>query len=317
MKRSTVVSRSLMALGHVFWLSMSAATATDLTTKEWIHGSADCESNRDPPFEVFEFDASTFILRQNKCVNYEAPFIYVLVGDTTVFVQDTGATPDATMAPIYDTVRRIVAKQTSADKRERRILVTHSHSHGDHTAGDLQFRGKAGVTVVEPKGEAVRKHFGLADWPNGVATVDLGGRLLSILPAPGHQDESVAVYDSRTGWLLTGDSVYPGQLYVKDWNVYRASIRRLVEFAKTHRITAVMGTHIEMSRTPGKLFSRGSTFQPNEAPLPLSLADLQELDRSLSRTGDEPNTIPADKFVVVPIGMLQRIVSTVVGWFSD
>jgi hydroxyacylglutathione hydrolase len=314
---TTITWRHLAALGSALLLFTSAGHAAELTAKQWIHGSEDCKTNRDPPFEVFEFDASTFILRQNKCVNYEAPFIYVLIGSTVVFVQDTGATSEVALAPIYDVVQRIVSERNAIDKRQRRILVTHSHSHSDHTAGDSQFKGKPNVTVIEPNGEAVRRHFGLSEWPNGIATVDLGDRQLLVIPTPGHQDESLAVFDSRTGWLLTGDSVYPGRLYVKDWDTYRSSIRRLVEFSTTHRVTAVMGTHIEMSRTPGKLFPTGSTYQPNEAPLPLSLVDLQELDRRLAQNAAKPTSIATDKYVVTPIGVLQRIVSTVVGWFSD
>lgn len=98
-----------------------------------------------------------------------------------------------------------------------RILFAHSHSHGDHTAADPQFAGKPGVQLVEPTAATVRAHFGFKYWPEGMATVDLGGRMLKILPAPGHQDEGMAVYDTRTGWLLTGDNVlYPGRLLVKD-----------------------------------------------------------------------------------------------------
>lgn len=52
------------------------------------------------------------------------------------------------------------------------------------------------------------------------------------------------MYDARTGWLLTGDNLYPGRLYVKNWNDYTSSIRRLVEFSTTHRFSAVMGTPI-------------------------------------------------------------------------
>jgi glyoxylase-like metal-dependent hydrolase (beta-lactamase superfamily II) len=64
---------------------------------------------------------------------------------------------------------------------------------------------------------------------------------------PGHQEESIALCDAKTGWLLIGDTVYPGRVMVKDWSAYRSSIERLVEFAKAHRVSAVLGSHIEMS----------------------------------------------------------------------
>ena len=93
-------------------------------------------------------------------------------------------------------------------------LVTHSHSHSDHIAGDDQFRNKPNVTLIEPNLEAVQKAFNLnkEQWPNKHAHLDLGNRKLTIIPLPGHKSDAVAVYDSETQWLLTGDSLYPGRL---------------------------------------------------------------------------------------------------------
>lgn len=294
-------------------LPVPSGLAAGLSDKVWNHGAADCSSNKDPAIEVFALDADTYVLRQNKCVHFEAPFIYVLFGEHTVFVQDTGATADSAQFPLYDIVQSLVARRGTA---KLRVLVTHSHSHGDHTAGDAQFRGKPGVTLVEPDADAVRAYFKLTRWPEGAATLDLGGRMLTILAAPGHQDESIAVYDARTGWLLTGDTVYPGLLYIKDWNTYRTSIHRLAQFAKAHQVSAVLGTHIEMSRTPGKVYPRGSTFQPDEAPLALSAEDLLALDRSLQDAGAEPREIALAKFVVTPIGSLQRVIGSFLKWLG-
>ena len=304
--------RKRMVALAVAALPAYAGLSADLSDKVWIHGSEDCSSNKDPAIEVFQFDAATYVLRQNKCVHFEAPFIYVLFGEHTVFVQDTGATADAAQSPLYDVVQDLVAqRQTRPGAQRLRLLVTHSHSHGDHTAGDPQFRGKPGVTLIEPNAEAVREYFRFPNWPEGSATIDLGARQLVVIPAPGHQDESVAVYDSKTGWLLTGDSLYPGLLYINDWTKYRSSIHRLVEFAKTHPVSAVMGTHIEMSRTPGKVFPRGSTFQPGETSLALTVEDLLALDESLRRAGAKPKEIAMPKFVVTPIGSLQRVLGKI------
>jgi glyoxylase-like metal-dependent hydrolase (beta-lactamase superfamily II) len=305
-------------------LALAAATlpapadaVAELSNKVWNRGAADCAANQDPAIEIRQADADTYVLRQNKCVHFEAPFIYVLFGDHTVFVQDTGATADAVQFPLYQVVQSLIAQR---DRRPGaaplRVLVTHSHSHGDHTAADAQFRGKPGVRLIEPDPNAVRQYFKLADWPAGSATIDLGARRLVVLPAPGHQDESIAVYDAKTGWLLTGDTVYPGMLYVKDWNVYRSSIGRLVEFARAHPVSAVMGTHVEMSRTPGKLYPRGSTFQPDETALALTVEDLFALHESLQRAGAKPQEITLTKFVVAPIGTFQRVLGNFLKWIG-
>jgi hydroxyacylglutathione hydrolase len=307
--------RWMIALVAVLCARGGGAGALD--DKVWRHGAENCASNRDPAIEVFEFDPTTYILRQNKCVDYEAPFIYVLFGERTVFVQDTGATADPARLPLYDTIQQLITARQGTAGGQLEVLVTHSHSHGDHTAGDAQFRGRPRVTLVEPTEQAVRKYFGFTAWPQGTANIDLGGRQLTVMPIPGHQSESIAVYDSQTGWLLTGDTVYPGRLYVKEWQPFRASIHRLAQFSRTHPVSAVLGTHIEMSRTPGKDFPMGSTFQPNEAPLPLTVADLQLLDQQLQQAGDKARKITLPKLIVSPISMLQRAISAISGWFAQ
>jgi hydroxyacylglutathione hydrolase len=291
--------------------TVHADAVSDLSKKVWQHGSQDCAKNQDPPIEVFEFDADTYILRQNKCVHFEAPFIYVLFGEQTVFVQDTGATADPARFPLYDVIQRLIAQRGNTALK---VLVTHTHSHSDHTAADAQFRGKPGVTLVEPNAAAVQEHFGFTNWPAGIATIDLGQRTLKVIPAPGHHDEAIVVHDARTGWLLTGDNVYPGRLIVSNWPAYRSSIERLVEFSKTHPVSAVLGTHIEMAAS-GKLFALGSTFQPDEAPLALTVDDLRQLQASLANT-PEPTTITLASFVVSPLGALQRTLGSVLKWLG-
>lgn len=289
-----------------------ASASSALADKTWIHGSEDCDTNRDPALEVYRFDADTYILRQNKCIDFEAPFIYVLFGRHTAFLLDTGATEDPAEFPLYETVRDLVALRKQPGMK---ILVAHSHSHGDHRAADPQFQGKPGVTLVAPNAEAVRDYFGFPQWPKGSATIELGGRMLEVLPAPGHQDEGIAVYDAHTGWLLTGDNLYPGRLYVRNWSEFQSSIARLAQFAKGRRISAVLGAHIEMSRS-GSLFDAGSTFQPGEAGLVMTSEDLSQLDRLLRSAGDEPEEIVTNRFVVAPVGAFWRVLGDVIGWFS-
>src|SRR4051794_13394084 len=56
---------------------------TDLSAVRWIHGAADCHHSTDPPIQVVEYDADTFVLRQSKCVDFEAPFMYLLFATDT------------------------------------------------------------------------------------------------------------------------------------------------------------------------------------------------------------------------------------------
>jgi hypothetical protein len=38
---------------------------------------------------------------------------------------------------------------------------------------------------------------------------------------PDNQEETISIYDHQTKWLMTGDTLYPGYIYVKDWQAYR------------------------------------------------------------------------------------------------
>ncbi|MBE0367964.1 hypothetical protein [Pseudoalteromonas aurantia] len=52
----------------------------NLSQKQWFSGSKECELDTRPSMEVLEFNLTTYIIRQSKCVHYEAPFIYLTSG---------------------------------------------------------------------------------------------------------------------------------------------------------------------------------------------------------------------------------------------
>ena len=54
------------------------------------------------------------------------------------------------------------------------LLVVHTHRHLDHRAGDGQFAQLQSVQVVGFDIDAVRRYYNFADWPNGLAQIDLG-----------------------------------------------------------------------------------------------------------------------------------------------
>ena len=290
-------------------------TASTLQKKQWIHGSADCESNTDPAIEVFRYDQSSYILRQNKCLSFEAPFIYVLFGKQKVLVLDTGATESAAEFPLYKTVLSLIKAQSKQDEAAaKELLVIHSHSHSDHYTGDSQFEGKPNVTLIEPNYDAMTGFFAFGDWPAGEAYIELGDRKLTIIPTPGHQEEALTVYDPQTKWLLTGDTIYPGYIYVKHWDAYKTSIARLLAFSTTHEIDAVLGAHIEMQDKTGEIYPIGTIFQPEEAPLVLSPESLAALNSAINKS-DKPKKLVLDEFIVVPMNVFQKTISNVARWF--
>jgi hydroxyacylglutathione hydrolase len=130
--------------------------------------------------------------------------------------------------------------------------------------------------------------------------VDLGGRVLTVIPTPGHEDHHICVYDSATRILLSGDTLYPGKLVIHDWPAYRESATRLAAFARDHALSYVLGAHIELKNTPGELYEIGTTYQPHEHVLQLGQSHLQEWAAACASMGSRPRIAVHDDFILWP-----------------
>ena len=242
----------------------------------------DACATRQSDFRLHEYNPDLYILRQSGCTNYEKPFLYLIFGDGQALLVDTGARG----ARVADAIAAALKRWADAHgKPIPRLVAAHSHAHGDHVAGDSALAAMPGVTVVGTSPEAVQRFFALRAWPDSIATFDLGGRALDVIPIPGHERASIAIYDRRTGILLTGDTMYPGRLYVADGAEFTKSVRRLVDFTRERRVAHVLGAHIEEARTPFLDYPIGTRFQPDEHALELSRGHLLELHDALSQMG--------------------------------
>jgi hydroxyacylglutathione hydrolase len=257
--KSTTIAWRLVPVLIIFKLPLFAQ-GVDLEKQTWIHGSLNCSQNKDEGLQVVKYNEATYLLRQNKCLHYEAPFIYLFIGSEKAVLIDTGAEAQDQLFPLYETVKKIL---TGKNGKVLPLVVIHSHGHSDHHSGDHQFNNKAGVQVVPPTKDAIVQFFHLKNWPDDEANFNLGQRELTIIPIPGHDVMSIAIYDPLTQWLMTGDTVYPGRLYVRDVHAFCSSITRLKRFSNTHPVKYLMGTHIEMTKTKGVDYPMGTTYQPD------------------------------------------------------
>jgi glyoxylase-like metal-dependent hydrolase (beta-lactamase superfamily II) len=271
----------------------------------WIHGSPSAKHNTDPDIQVHEYDEHTFILRQNMAINYEAPFMFLLFGNAQAALIDTGATGSAELFPL----RRVIDERVEcwlalhppeSSQDGYRLLVLHTHPHGDHVAGDAQFTDRPDTLVVDAGLSSIREYFAFGDNHDLVAHVDLGGRVLDCLATPGHHEAAITFYDPYTGLLLTGDTVYPGRLYVENWSAFRGTIDRLITFASARTITHILGSHIEMTSQPGIDYPVRTTFQPDEPQLQMTLAQLRDLRLAIDEIGDRPARQAFPDFVIYP-----------------
>ncbi|HEX9229179.1 MAG TPA: MBL fold metallo-hydrolase [Arthrobacter sp.] len=273
---------------------------TDLNLDvRWFAGAPRRGSRAAPPIQVHMAAPNTVLLRQSIASNFEAPFLYLLFGGDRAFLLDTGATADATGFPLRATVDTLIEDWLRSHPRDGyELIVAHSHAHGDHVAADGQFTGRPHTRVVGHSAEDVAAFFGIGNWPRGSARVDLGGRALEVIPTPGHHPSAVAVYDGATGILLTGDTVYPGRLYVQDFPAFQDSLRTLCDFSAAHPVSAVLGAHIEMPARPFRDFPLGSTCHPGEAPLPMTAGDLATVRDAAARIAGRPGAHRFANFII-------------------
>lgn len=260
--------------------------------KAWHSGGPSC-GNMAEDFQVNKYNDNFYILRQSGCNHTEKPFLYLLFGKDRAILFDTGAgsntDPTTGRVPnVVGAVDKVINEWlVKANRKSIPLVVTHLHSHWDHTWGDPQFENRPNTTFVKPNDVGTLKtFFGIKNWPKDTAAFDLGGRVLDIIPIPGHDATSIAVYDRATAVLLTGDTVYPGRIYINepDPDLFQASLQRLVDFTSTRPVAHVLGTHIEQ-RAPYYDYPMGEHYTPEEIPLELGRAHLLEmLEASKLRT---------------------------------
>jgi len=283
----------------VIALCLALATTPALSKapfQPWIDGTQASE----PQTQVQRYDADTYVIRQSVKTNFEAPFLYLLFGKDRALLLDSGA-GGMKMRPAVDAVidRWLVEHR----RKSIPLIVAHTHGHGDHQAGDTEFRERPETTVVGLKPAEVAAFFGIRDWPNQIVDYDLGGRVLQVIPTPGHQPAHIMIYDRRTRLLLTGDTLYPGRLYVPTnmFSDFWASIDRVVAFTRKHPVKWILGAHVEMTQTPGQDYPNPAFKRPGEHVLELPYTDLLELQAAVRKMGDAPVRAVHPDFIVTPV----------------
>lgn len=262
---------ALLSLGIVLiCLPAGAEPVPGSMEVHWNEGAPDCSKTPQPPLQVHRYNAQTYMLRESPCATFEAPFMYLLIGSTRALLIDTGDVADPSQMPLAKTVMGLLPGDAGA---KMPLLVVHTHGHLDHRAGDPQFQPLPHVQLVATDLAHVKQFFGFNDWPEGVAQIDLGDRIVDVLPTPGHYPSHVSYYDRNTALFFSGDFLMPARLIIDDTGSDVASAQRVADFVKDRPISYVLGGHVELDAN-GNTFAWGSTYHPNEHVLQLTKQDL-------------------------------------------
>ncbi|EJT96766.1 hypothetical protein DACRYDRAFT_119838 [Dacryopinax primogenitus] len=269
--------------------STSRGIETGVLPLQWP--AYNCSIDPPPePWHVHHYNAHLTILRQSGCTECEKPFLYLLYGNKKALLLDSGARNGGVLAAVQH--------ELQAKGWQGELVVAHTHGHDDHIEGDSELE-QAGYIVIPATVDANNAYFNITDF---FGAIDLGTRLVDVIAIPGHEEASLAFYDHRTGILFSGDSVYPGRLYVPTtaWDDFVTSNKRLVEFTKDKRVTHVLGAHIEQSRTPYVDYPAETVYQPDEHALELGRAALLEIQDALEGK-DKPERVYMREYAIWPV----------------
>jgi glyoxylase-like metal-dependent hydrolase (beta-lactamase superfamily II) len=267
----------------------------------WNTGGPKCMEM--PEWQIHEYNPDLFILRQSGCTDYEKPFLYLFFGKQRALLLDTGSR-NGNLVP---TLLRLMHQYLERNHLQTMpLVVTHTHSHGDHIAGDKEIQAindpAVPITFAPPTVEGAKKLFGMVNWPEDAGSIDLGDRVIDCIAIPGHDVASIALYDRQTGILQTGDSLYPGRIYIADFDAFAKSNARLVKFTADRPVSYILGNHIEQQRTPFLDYPVGTTYQPNEHPLQLYRGALLEMQAAIEALHGTAKRVAYSEFSLWPSG---------------
>jgi glyoxylase-like metal-dependent hydrolase (beta-lactamase superfamily II) len=265
MRKSLTTCRFALLL---FLLSppLRAQQPTAASLPEWCRSlprpeyqSLDRILPKEPWFEIYKVAPNTLAIYEPH--QSEETIAYLIMGTKQAVLFDTGMG----IANIHALATRLTS---------RPIVILNSHTHNDHTGGNWQFPFVFGMdtpfTRASTKGERDdaqaeiapgqtcgdlpknfdAKAYATKPWHVSIPVhdgfkVSLGGRTVEIIATPGHTPDSICLLDRDNGLLFTGDTYYPGTIWLyrpeTDLDAYLTSVKKIAALAPDLKL--VLGAH--------------------------------------------------------------------------
>jgi glyoxylase-like metal-dependent hydrolase (beta-lactamase superfamily II) len=211
-------------------------------------------------FEVYRIRPGVFAIYEPH--QFEEVISYLILGDRRALLFDTGMG--------ISKISEVVSELTKLP-----IAVVNSHTHFDHVGGNAEFsdiydedtpytraneHGRSNVysrdavapqricghlpTSVHLTSYSVRPWRVTHRVKDG-EEFDLGERRLKLIFTPGHTPDSLCLLDLTNGLLFTGDTFYPGPIYLfapeTDFAAYSKSVDSLAKLAP--KLTLLLPSH--------------------------------------------------------------------------
>ena len=234
-----------------------------------VYATLERISVSDPWFEVYKIRPGVFAIYEPH--QSEEVISYLLLGTQKALLFDTGMG--------ISNMRKLVEGITSLP-----VSVLNSHTHNDHVGDNWRFddiyamdtdftranaKGSSHDAQAEiapgevcgelPSdfipGEYATKPFHVSHWLHDGDQIALGGRTVRVIATPGHTPDSISLLDERNRLLFTGDTFYPGPIFLyrpeTDLDAYVASVKKLAAMAP--RLELLLPAHNVAVADPGYL----------------------------------------------------------------
>jgi glyoxylase-like metal-dependent hydrolase (beta-lactamase superfamily II) len=107
----------------------------------------------------------------------------------------------------------------------------------------------------------------VSKWLHDADRIDLGGRTIEVIATPGHTSDSICLFDRNHGLLFTGDTYYPGTVWLyrpeTDLVAYGNSVRKIA--ALQPEVKLVLGAHNVPVAPPSVLEDLADAFEKVQA----------------------------------------------------
>ncbi|MGH9536464.1 MAG: MBL fold metallo-hydrolase [Terriglobales bacterium] len=224
---------------------------------------------KDSWFEVYRIRPGIFAIYEPH--QSEEIISYLILGAKRAVLFDTGMG--------ISNIKAVAEGLTSLP-----IAVVNSHTHNDHVGDNWRFEDVYGMdtdfTRANAKGskadaqaeiapgeicgnlppafdaaDYATRPFHISHWIHDHDKIDLGERVLEVISVPGHTPDAIALLDEKNGLLFTGDTFYPGPIWLfrpeTDLDAYLASVKKLALLSP--RVQLLLPAHNEPVAEPDNL----------------------------------------------------------------
>lgn len=221
-------------------------------------------SKSNPFYTVTEVKPNVWAIED--AISSEHTICYLICGSKKALLFDTGLG----ISPLTPVLHRIT---------DLPITVVLSHSHFDHCGAAHEFdnltawqsesmkivstQGVSNDIVEKLVGDEIFtsiapyklniKPFSNVQFIDAEQTIDIGGYSLKTIHTPGHTEDSICLYEPTQKWIFTGDTLYPGPIYLQFENSNIDNYHTSIDTLNTMKVDDIFPGHNATHASPDLL----------------------------------------------------------------